>query len=245
VFGIEAAGNMSSYEKTEDRIRACIDMGSGNLRVEDQFVPAGERPSNVPHNTVQLATVQPHIELVLLYTGDHKFENLILGRESVKDWVDNHPDDACKVVEQPKLALCVDYKDSVTVKRVYEALEVQHGELFKVQDVLTHVLAFCLRKIRDHMRSMSRCRAKRQQPNQDWDNIAVELQLTVPIMWDDIARGVMRNAASDAGFKDTVLRSEPLCAAASYLAKEWNKCELDVSSRPQQLWKTSFRVTKQ
>jgi molecular chaperone DnaK (HSP70) len=54
-----------------------------------------------------------------------------------------------------------------------------------------------------------------------WDEIPIELQVTVPVMWEGIARGIIRNAAKAAGFDKIVLRSEPLCAAARYIYKGW------------------------
>jgi molecular chaperone DnaK (HSP70) len=54
-----------------------------------------------------------------------------------------------------------------------------------------------------------------------WDEIPIELQLTVPVMWEGIGRGIMRNAAKDAGFDKIVLRSEPLSAVARYVYEGW------------------------
>lgn len=50
-----------------------------------------------------------------------------------------------------------------------------------------------------------------------WDTIPIEIYISVPAMWNDYARGAVRNAAKVAGAWRTELREEPLCVATVYM----------------------------
>ena len=76
-----------------------------------------------------------------------------------------------------------------------------------------------LRDIRDYYKKTSNAAGKNAAY---WDNIPLELQITVPAMWGDFETGLIRNAAQEAlGTNDrrskVQLREEPLCAATVYM----------------------------
>jgi molecular chaperone DnaK (HSP70) len=190
-----------------------IDFGSENGKLTLQFVPAGKHPKDVPPAKVSLlGLAQSHIELVCIYDDDY---NLILGRAAVSEWLKSHPEEANQVVEQLKLALCPEYQDCTAVERIYDALGSEKGDLANIQRTVVDILRIFKRKGLQHVRRL------RRMTSDSLDDVMVELQLTVPVVWPGFARGLMSNAARQAGYDRTVLRSEPECAAAAYIYEYW------------------------
>jgi hypothetical protein len=187
------------------------------LKGHAQHVLAGASPSDQEIFDLKFADFgdSTALELKVKYTdGDNK---MLLGDE-FSEWLRKNRDQADGVLEQFKLTLCPQYRDSTVVRRAFKALGIARNDLPEMQVVYTDLLTRCHKWIRDRMQTHYGEEAYR--PGY-WDEIPIELQLTMPVMWEGIGRGIMRNAAKDAGFDKTVLRSEPLCAAASYIYEGW------------------------
>ena len=206
-------------------------MGSGRGKVAGQLVPAGQTPEGKKIFSINLfGSANPQVDLMMLYDDDN---NLILGRQNVIPWIQDHPSHAGRVLEQFKLALCRDYWTSPAVKRVYEVLGIKLGDIPEIEELFTDLLKICMDHIQRRFQTSGSLRSDVGTGKAgDWSRsvpieqqLPIELQLTVPVIWDGVACGVMRNAAKKAGFTNTVLRSEPLCAAARFVYDDWEDCE--------------------
>ena len=193
-----------------DYVRACIDIGSGRLKINAQFVPAGSTPGSRKIFEVKLhGSAYSQVELMLLYDDENK---MVLGRKYVIPWIEKHPDQADRVLEQFKLVLCPEYRTSPSSQRVFEVLGLPSREIAEIQELYTDLLKVCLHKIRLHVQTQSNGSMGGETEdalNDQWKDIPIELQLPVPVMWTDEARGVMASAAKNAGCEDTVLRCDP------------------------------------
>ena len=213
--------------KAFDRIRACTDQGSGNVKIRCQYVPAGQSPDDteaypiVPVRLTSFANAST-VPLRVLFDGGIMY----LGSK-VDEHLRRFPHLSDRVIEQFKLVLCPEYSNEDVVGRVYRGLGMAQGDLGEIQVLYTHLFDFCPTEIRAFMRSFYRGLDK---ADKEWDAMSIELQITVPVMWGGAARGVMVNAAKDAGFTDIVLRSEPLCAAARYVYQEYEHRRVKVLS---------------
>lgn len=114
--------------------------------------------------------------------------------------------------KQIRTRLCGEHSNSWTVKKLYKALNADHGEVADIQQFLTA-------KLRQARAGIPNWYAKEspkslKYPLQYWQEVRIEAMITVPCMWDARSECVMRNAATDAGFENVQLLLEPLCAAA-------------------------------
>jgi hypothetical protein len=204
-----------------DHVILSIDPGSSGLKVSVQAVPAGERPEDVQSENVNLLGLDhPHAESVMVY--DHNDE-LIVGLHQVNDYIQNHPNEAHRVIEYLKHVFFDNYQDSTTVKRVYTALDCDFGELARVQEVYKDVFEFCKFKAQQHLGGYSRRKLPNRRGDTSWAVVPMKLRVPIPVNWSGIGRGVLRNAARDAEFEDIQFLPEPICLAADYVAKNWNK----------------------
>lgn len=193
--------------RTTDVLRMILDYGGGYLKVAAQHVLAGRAPEDVAIDIVALKPGHKQLEQILVLDGN----KLWCGAREVKAWAVQNPDDLHKIIESPKLCLCSDYKDTPTARRVWIALDAEHGDLIAVQKLFTKHFR-CIREatieaIRRQPRSMAF-------PQAYWDSVVIESMITVPGNWDGEACGIFRTAASLAGLPFIDITLEPICAAA-------------------------------
>ena len=158
----------------------------------------------------------------------------ILGRAAVHQWLRQHPEDVNHKLELIKLALCPEYFDSTIVKHIYKELKVPVGDFGEVEVLMRDVFAILRKAVPDFMRhyrtGSSRSRTQ-EEGKEYWDDIPLELQITVPCHWKRHQCGILYNAAGLAGFKQVYLRSEPLCASAKLMFQYWREGAVEVNNR--------------
>lgn len=88
-----------------------------------------------------------------------------------------------------------------------------------IQDFMSDQLRCIVRDVRDRFKDTS---LNAGEDAEYWDNIPLEVQISVPAMWGDLQRGFVRNAAHKAVVEENSesrveLREEPLCVATVYM----------------------------
>lgn len=219
----------SSIDRTSAYLLICIDYGSGKLSVICKHVQAGENADDVEPNTIQLLSSEDEQMQRLLLITDEESDRILYGSE-VTEHLDYHPEDAPNIIDMLKLALCEPWKTTSAVQRLYAILGVTLGDLWHVQ----RLLALHLARIRlDILKCYEMDSPAMNLDESYWTTIQLETMITVPAMWDGASRGIMRNAAVEAGFANVRLRLEPLAAAAlhmhNYVRWGWIKVSLPPS----------------
>jgi hypothetical protein len=211
----------TSSDGTEHKghvLRLGFDLGTGHLSIDGQHVQDDQ-----PLDTIPLALKSHYGGIAgasikqIAINGE---ENVIYGLEDVNKAIRDNPELRDLEFERFKLALHEDFADLDEVKHVKSVLhsDQDHGaiEIFYSDLILEDVKA--LYKLDNHAGMDS----------EYWKTIPVELQISVPAMWTDDARGVIRNAARRGGASRAELREEPLCIATAYLVKMAKRCSIKV-----------------
>jgi hypothetical protein len=194
------------------RIVVGLDPGTKYMGIAAQhFRDDSATPKDTPIHIVQLSNAEssfnPDLKQIALYLDSG---HLIFGKDVSKTLRDRQ-DLQDRVLEFLKLALHSSFDHFLEVSHTKKVLDTQKDR-GKLQDCYTDLLKLVLQSVRDYY--------KTHETNLDvdeitayFDNIQVEVQMTVPAMWEDAQRGIMRNAARNAGFAKVELREEPLCSA--------------------------------
>lgn len=127
-----------------------------------------------------------------------------------------------RVLELWKLSLHPEFQHLEEVAHVLKALFAQTDEQIDrgaIQDFMEEQLRGIIRDIRNYYKSPGRNALK---DASYWDDIPLELQISVPAMWGDDQRGLVCNAARNAldgshPNNKVELREEPLCVATVYM----------------------------
>lgn len=197
-------------------LRLGIDLGTGKIQVDGQYVqgPAARdkaiiRPiclNDDESARVEQTAIIPEIGPVIYGTVD--VETALAANPSLQD----------KVLELWKLALHPEFQHLEEVRHVLATLYAQtdvQEDRGAVQDFIEEQLRGIIQDIRNYYKTPNRNARK---DAACWDRIPLELQISVPAMWGDYQRGVVRNAACNAlgnssPHNKVELREEPLCVA--------------------------------
>lgn len=194
------------------RIVVGLDPGTKYMGIAAQhFHDDSATSKNTPIRIVHLSNAESGIDPDLKQIALHLDNGLLIFGKDVSKILRDRQDLQSHVLEFLKLALHPRFDDFVEVSYTKEVLGTKKDR-GKLQDCYTDLLKLVLQGVRDYFKS--------QEKDLDVDDIAayfdqiqVEVQMTVPAMWEDDQRGVMRNAARNAGFAKAELREEPLCSA--------------------------------
>jgi hypothetical protein len=146
---------------------------------------------------------------------------IIYGWNDVNEAILNDPSLQDKAIRRMKLAL---HEEFINIPDVVHARKVLSAEkdCGALQDSFE---MFLLAVIEDTKAFLKRQTSSAGEPDSYWDNITVEFQISVPAMWNDGQRGIVRNAAQMAAKTSGMseksprieLREEALCVATPYM----------------------------
>lgn len=208
----------TNQSRNHDYLRIVIDDGSGRLKVAGQHIPAGATPSKLEVDVVCMQAGCSTLDQKFLIAKDSRGQSRLLqGDIEVTNWVNNHPEYEHSVIEGHKLVLFDEYKDLPASRGFFQAIESRHGDMGNVQEFT----ALRYKIIRDGVISFYKDHSAKglDRDREYWDNIAIEVMITVPALWGAQACSILKSAAADAGFSSINLRLEPLCAAALNMQK--------------------------
>jgi hypothetical protein len=196
-----------------------LDLGTKNIDIAAQYVAEGASSKTAEVESVLLPSREkvhnPDIRQIALYTGIADVnvvgtnKSFMYGKDIGKILSKNrHLHD--EVLELTKLALHPEFHDIAEVSHVIKVLTGGIGQatLVALQIFFTHLLECIVEDIRDHYNAEMSYDAA-------WDTLRLVFQISVPAMWGDKQKGVIRMAARKAGIDKVELREEPLCAATS------------------------------
>jgi len=200
-----------------------FDLGTKNIDIAAQYVAEGASSKTAEVESVLLPSREevhsPDTRQIALYTGiaDANVvgtsKSFIYGKDVGRILAKNphlHDD----VLELTKLALHPEFRDIAEVSHAIQVLTggLGEGSLAALQSFFTHLFECIVEDIRDYYNADMSYEA-------DWDSIRLIFQISVPAMWGDKQRGVIRMAARKAGINKVELREEPLCAAISSMVE--------------------------
>lgn len=217
--------------RDHDCLRLALDDGSGQLKIAGQHVLKGEDAQTVGIDIVYLQQGFSELEQkFVIDDSDNKFDHLLQGDHQVTQWTNNNPGRDHKVIANQKFAFFKKYQTHPLTKCFWKALEGFAGKpgdrgnlheftQWRYEEIRKASIDFYKRHKVEGLRW----------PSQYWDDIAIELIITVPAVWDNHTCSILRNAAADAGFKNVNLRLEPICAAALHMRTLKEKGTIQVS----------------
>jgi hypothetical protein len=187
----------------------------GDLTIDDaQITPICLK--NNPSACIEQTAILPANGKVIYGTRD--VEEAIIANPTLQD----------KVMELWKLSLHSEFQELNEVVHVIQTLHAENDR-GAIQDFIEDQPKCISQDIRDHYKTVGLDAGK---DATYWDRIPFELQISVPAMWGDDQRGVIRNAARNAlgnelGTPKVELREEPLCVATVYMLSliQWGGIE--------------------
>jgi hypothetical protein len=190
------------------RLRLGLDLGTGHMSIDGQHVQ-GDHYSD-PQPLILKGWRGTSIRQIAILEADG---NVIYGIEDVVEAVRKHSKYYDQEIERFKLALHSEFEHLDEVKHGKEILcaEKDRGA---IQDFFTDLFRTLLEDVRTCYKNVAHNAGR---DDDYWNKIPLELQISVPSMWDDDARGIIRNAAKTAGAWRAELREEPLCVATTYM----------------------------
>jgi hypothetical protein len=208
----------SSYSK-DDTLRIGIDLGTSRTRVFYQHLHGPYTQITAPIKPVKLKKNQDAAAYqIMVLNGDG---SVIYGWNDVNEAILNDPSLQDKAIRRMKLALHEEFENIPDVVHTRKVLNVgkDRGAL---QDSFE---MFLLAVIEDTKAFLKRQVSGAGEPGSYWDNITLEFQISVPAMWNDAQRGIVRNAAQMAARSSATsakslrieLREEALCVATPYM----------------------------
>jgi hypothetical protein len=201
-------------------LRIGVDLGTGKIQIDCQHLQGAGTRDTAEIRPICLKDDQTaRIEQIAILpeTGP-----VIYGIIDVEEAIAKTPTLQNKVLELWKLSLHPEFQDLDEVKHVLETLYAKTDEQVDrgaVQDFVEEQLRCVIQDIREYFKTSNRNAGK---DASYWDNIPLELQISVPAMWGDDQRGLVRNAACNAlgvviPHNKVELREEPLCVATVYI----------------------------
>jgi hypothetical protein len=190
-------------------LRLGVDLGTGHLSIDGQHIQGDHSCDPFALLLKNRFGGSESIKQIAIHEEN---SNVIYGFEDVTEAVRTDPELRDWEIERFKLALHPEFADLSEVKHVKEilgakrdrgAIQIFYTDLFRT--ILKDVRALYLRFYKAGM------------DEGYWSSIPIELQISVPAMWDDTARGVIRNAARNGGATRAELREEPLCIATPHM----------------------------
>jgi hypothetical protein len=171
-------------------LRLGFDLGTGHISIDGQHVQ-GDRfctPSTLQFHPAWGST---SIKQIAILRDDGK---VIYGSEEVVAAVRKDPGLRDKVLERFKLTLHPEFVLLDEVQHVNLTLGVQRNR-GAIQDLFTNFFWQLMHDVREYYKKYK----KAGMDARYWDSIPLELQISVPAMWGDSARCVIRNAATHEG----------------------------------------------
>lgn len=207
---------MSDNITRDNQLRVGADLGTGYSAFSVQHIkgPFHVTNNNPPLWDVALKRNQPvRIKqiAILLANGE-----VICGAEDVENAVVSNPEAQYRPMELFKLCLHPEFKDLPEVRNVLDILHASKDD-GAVLDFFIDYLCCIFKDIRRFAREDFP--QDRDLPADYWDTVKLIATFSVPSMWDDRARGLLRRAALAAGAAHVDFRDEALCNAASYMEK--------------------------
>lgn len=205
----------SRADQHRDLLRIGIDLGTGYTQLDAQHIHGTATIFDAPIKPICLQGPDPRIEqiAILLENGD-----VIYGGPAVYKALFEKPALRDRVLELWKLAPHPKFKHFGEVIHVRDILSAEKDR-GAIQDFMADQLKQIIRDIRAHFKNTSSAAGK---DAAYWDNISIELQISVPAMWGDYEMGVVRNAAREAigtdPYSKIQLREEALCVATVYMS---------------------------
>lgn len=222
----------------EEYIRLSLDYGTGEVKLAIQHIRPG-----IPAEIARIENVilsrgwnRVGIPQIGVSLDDDTFR---WGESEVEEWLGKHPRKQNSVISGWKMALAPQFREREVVVRTINTLfkESVHSKetakdkshesiLHSVQTVITahlrHIKSECLEWCKNdsfgnHGRSS------------DWENLLWEIQICVPVSWDEDAANVMFCAAECAGFNRVNIREEAQCVAGAYMEMLWESKHIKVS----------------
>lgn len=138
---------------------------------------------------------------------------LVWGRKEVEEWREENRD-AESVLWMWKLALCPEYRNARINEHNYRALGATTQDLAVVEELLEQHFKMIRHQLIEYLRHGAH---GKNAPIPD--DIQIEALVTVPAILKGQSRGIMINAATEAGFRNVRLGLESVCAAAAYMAE--------------------------
>ena len=211
----------SKIDRSRDYVRVLIDYGSGRLKISVQFVRAGVSPHTVEILDVEFEGSRSEMEQIMVMDD---VRGLITGKIETQQWIEQH-ECADAAIFLWKLCLSHEHQDSAYVAQVYDAIGAEFGDIGAIEELMVQHFKVIRRHIIDFLRGEAsgyHCgdhtharRCKCHLP----DDIQMEATVTIPVAWNNQARGIMIDSATAAGFFNIRLQYEPICAAAADLPK--------------------------
>jgi hypothetical protein len=194
-------------------LRVGIDLGTGysGIAVQRLQEDATSKPANITVVPPKDGYASPPnaFKQVSVYHND-----ILYCGKDVEGILSANPDLQDKVMELNKLALHPLFDDVAEVVHVKQVLPAR--DRAALQGFFADLLRYFIGEIRDFMKREYPLVEGRESTDY-WNDISLEFQISVPAMWGDSQRGVLRNAAKHAGVAKVELREEALCVAIDYM----------------------------
>lgn len=213
---------MASQGGGHRRLRAGIDLGTGTIEISAQLIEGDATLADAKIAPICLRKpYSPLIEQVAIAYGNGE---VIYGTDDVEKAIDADASLQDEVLQMWKLSLHPEFADLEEVKHVKKTLGALKDR-GAIQDFMGDQLRCIIRDVRNHFKSREQFNSPEINADKDaeyWENIPLELQISVPSMWGAFEKGVVRNAAWNAVGEDNTnsrvqLRDEPLCVGAVYM----------------------------
>jgi hypothetical protein len=194
-------------------LRVGLDLGTGysGIAVQRLQEDATSKPANITVVPPKDGYASPPnaFKQVSVYHND-----ILYCGKDVEGILSANPELQDKVMELNKLALHPLFDDVAEVVHVKQVLPAR--DRAALQGFFADLLRYFIGEIRDFMKREYPLVEGRESTDY-WNDISLEFQISVPAMWGDSQRGVLRNAAKHAGVAKVELREEALCVAIDYI----------------------------
>lgn len=204
---------MSDNVDIADQLRIGCDLGTDFSSVSGQHTKGS---FNVILNNpeIRMVVLKPRQAIDMMQTAIwHPDRTITYGRQDVKTAITLDPSLQNKVIELYKLTLDPEFQHLEEVQHTLEVLEADEDDS-AIQDFWTKYLRCYFDDSRAYYQRTSH---DHRGDAEYWKSIALVPTFSVPSMWSDKARGVLRCAAKAAGAAIVELRDEALCVASAYI----------------------------
>lgn len=197
-------------------LRLGADIGTGKIEISAQHVHGAGTLADAEIISICLKNNEStRIEQTAILCGDGQ---VIYGTDDVEDAIAANSNLQDKVLELWKLSLHPEFEHLDEVIHVRKTLFAENDR-GAIQDFMSDQLRCIVRDVRERFKDSS---LNAGEDAEYWDNIPLEVQISVPAMWGDLQRGFVRNAAHKAIVEENSesrveLREEPLCVATVYM----------------------------